>query len=82
MFCQVCVLIPVVEMPNTQGFDLWVFWFVFCFWLQLWHVEMPGQGWNLYHSCNLCSSFGNLRALTHWATQELLGYFLSRWDSI
>ena len=31
----------------------------------LWQMEFPGQGSDLSRSCNLCSTWGNARSLTH-----------------
>ena len=46
------------------GFFFLAFWVLFD---ALWHMEFPGQGSDLNHSCSLHHSCGNARSLLHCA---------------
>ena len=66
---RMCVIEPVEKRMFIGAFQFEGFLFFGCA-HGMW--KFPGQGSNLYHTCNHSYSSNNTRSLTHRATSELL----------
>ena len=58
-------------LSNSSAYyrEIAFFFFFFSFLAAQWHMEFPGQGSDLSHSCGLSCSCGNAGSLTHCAGQ-------------